>query len=298
MRFLGIDLAWAEGSDAKPARDSGVVALDSSGEVVDAGWTKGLVQTQAWIAELAQADTLLFIDAPLVVDNSSGQRLCETQVGRCYGRWKVSANTTNLQSPRLAGVHLRQRLEALGWRYDDGRSGPPTAARVMSECYPYTTLVGAWELNYPLERPRYKRKPRSLPVAEFRTLRAAACDGLIARLGALRSTDPPLDLSSHQETRALLEQSSPYAEVAYKRREDLIDALICVDSRCVASVRLRALPSAGADVWPPRFTGDDHRPMSPRATDQSRPTDVAPQPVRRRGHAHTLRPIRSLLWGP
>jgi hypothetical protein len=139
MRFLGIDLAWAEGSEAKPARETGVVALDPSGEVVDAGWTKGLVQSQAWIAEVGQADTLLFIDAPLVVDNPSGQRLCETQVGRCYGRWKVSANTTNLQSPRLAGVHLRQRLEALGWRYDDGRSGPPTAARVMSECYPYTT---------------------------------------------------------------------------------------------------------------------------------------------------------------
>ena len=99
MRFLGIDLAWAEGSDARPARDSGVVALDQSGEVVDAAWTNGLAQIQAWIAEFGHADTLLFIDAPLVVDNPSGQRLCERQVGRCYGRWKVSANTTNLQSP-------------------------------------------------------------------------------------------------------------------------------------------------------------------------------------------------------
>jgi predicted RNase H-like nuclease len=227
MRVLGIDLAWAKGSDARPARDSGVVALDQSGEVVDAGWTNGLVQTQAWIAEFGQADTLLFIDAPLVVDNLSGQRLCERQVGRCYGRWKVSANTTNLQSRRLAGVHLRQRLEALGWRYDDGRSGPPTSARVMSECYPYTTLVGAWELDYPLERPVYKRKPKHLSWAEFRPLRAATCDELITRLAALRLADPPLELSSHQETRKLLEQSSPQADVAYKRREDLIDAVIC-----------------------------------------------------------------------
>jgi predicted RNase H-like nuclease len=227
MRFLGIDLAWGEGSEAKPAHDSGVVALDQSGEVVDAGWTSGLAPTQAWIEEFAQADTLLFIDAPLIVDNPFGQRLCETQVGRCYGRWKVSANTTNLQSSRLAGVHLRQRLEALGWRYDDGRSGPPTVARVMSECYPYTTLVGASELGYLLERPRYKRKPKRVPLAEFSPLRAAACDELIARLGALRSADPPLDLSSHQETRALIEQNSPHTEVAYKRREDLIDAVIC-----------------------------------------------------------------------
>jgi predicted RNase H-like nuclease len=178
-------------------------------------------------AEFAQADTLLFIDAPLIVDNPAGQRRCETHVGRCYGRWRVSANTTNLGSSRLAGVHLRQRLEALGWRYDDGRSGPPTVARVMSECYPYTTLVGASELGYPLERPRYKRKPKSLRWAEFRPLRAAVCDELIARLGVLRSADPPLDLSSHQETRALVEQRSPHADVAYKRREDLLDAVIC-----------------------------------------------------------------------
>jgi predicted RNase H-like nuclease len=227
MHFLGIDLAWAEGSGARPARDSGVIVLDQSGEVVEAGWTSGLAPTQAWIEEFARAHTLLFIDAPLIVDNPSGQRLCETQVGQCYGRWKVSANTTNLRSSRLAGVHLRQRLEVSGWRYDDGRSGPPTVARVMSECYPYTTLVGASKLGYLLERPPYKRRPKSVPSAEFRPHRAATCDELIARLNALRSADPPLDLSSHRETRALVEQSSPHANVAYKRREDLIDAVIC-----------------------------------------------------------------------
>jgi predicted RNase H-like nuclease len=282
MRFLGIDLAWAEGSGASPARDSGVVALDQSGEVVDAGWTKGLVQTQAWIVEFGQADTLLLIDAPLVVHNPSGQRLCERQVGRCYGRWKVSANTTNLRSPRLAGVHLRQRLEALGWRYDDGRSGPLTSGWVMSECYPYTTLVGAWELGYTLERPRYKRRPKHLPLAEFRPLRAAACDELITRLGALVSADPPLDLSSHQETRALLEQSSPHVDVAYKRREDLIDAVICAWTAALwfrfGFERCQVL---GLVSGPPDAQATIIAPCRPEQRITSRPTDVATRPVRR-----------------
>jgi predicted RNase H-like nuclease len=48
----------------------------------------------------------MFVDAPLVVANETGQRLCETQVGQRYGRWKVSANTTNIHSPRLAGVQF------------------------------------------------------------------------------------------------------------------------------------------------------------------------------------------------
>jgi hypothetical protein len=67
---------------------------------------------------------------------------------------------TNLRSPRLAGVTLRRRLEKQDWRYSDGHSGPPVAGRWCCECYPYTTLVGAPELGYDLERPRYKRKPR------------------------------------------------------------------------------------------------------------------------------------------
>lgn len=47
MRFLGIDLAWGEGSSAKPANRSGVVALDEHGQVLNAGWTIGLVDTAA-----------------------------------------------------------------------------------------------------------------------------------------------------------------------------------------------------------------------------------------------------------
>jgi predicted RNase H-like nuclease len=225
--FIGIDLAWGEGTERILPRDSGLVALGESGAVIDAGWTRGLEATQTWIEHVAQGDTLLFIDAPLIVDNPHGQRLCEKQVGQRYSRWKVSANSTNLSSPVQAGVRLRQRLEAFGWHYDDGRSGPRGAGRVMSECHPYTTLVGANELGYGLERPVYKRKPKSLSAAEFRPVRAASCDDLIVRLASLRSADPPLDLLSHPETRALVDQASPPVDHAYKRREDLIDAVIC-----------------------------------------------------------------------
>jgi hypothetical protein len=90
MRFLGIDLAWGEGSEVKPAHDSGVVALDQSGEVADAGWTSGLAPTQAWIEEFAQADTLLFIDAPLIVNNPSGS---------ACARRKLAAATDGGRSP-------------------------------------------------------------------------------------------------------------------------------------------------------------------------------------------------------
>src|SRR5438094_954327 len=97
MHFLGIDLAWGEGSAEKIA----------------------------WVEDTAGDHALLFVDAPLIVENATGQRLCEKQTGQRYGRWKVSANTTNLSSLWLGGVALRRELEARGWRYDDGRAGPP-----------------------------------------------------------------------------------------------------------------------------------------------------------------------------
>jgi len=166
MRVIGIDLAWGEGSEDKLANETGLVAAEPSGEIVDAGWARGLDETVAWVERVATADTLLMVDAPLVVSNASHQRLCEKQVSERYMHpWKVGANSTNKGSKRLAGAALLGVLEPAGWRYHDGCSGlPPASGRHLAEVFPYTTLVGAPELGYDLERPIYKpqRRPKSL----------------------------------------------------------------------------------------------------------------------------------------
>jgi hypothetical protein len=187
-RFIGVDLAWREGSAGLEANETGVAVIDGDGQILDAGWTRGVEQTIGWADRAAaDGDAVLFVDAPLVVRNESGQRLCETQVGQRYGRWKVSANTTNTHSPRLAGVQLLRLAALSGWRYSDGSGGPPGAGRFVSETYPYATLVGAAELGYDTERPRYKRKPPRLPAAQWRAERAATCDMLIGRLTSSRA---------------------------------------------------------------------------------------------------------------
>jgi predicted RNase H-like nuclease len=222
VRFLGVDLAW---TDSTTAKETGVVAVERDGRVAAAGWTTGVKESVAWVNEHAGADAFAFVDAPLVVLNPSKQRLCEKQVGQRYGRWKVSANSTNLTSPRLAGVSMRRELQAQGWRYADGLSRVPRRGRFVSECYPYTTLVGAPELGYDRERPLYKRKPHALSVAEWRPIRAAACDELVRRLAALRTASPPLDVRSYPATKRLL-RGSPLDDREYKHHEDLIDALL------------------------------------------------------------------------
>lgn len=227
-RFLGVDLAWREVNDTGLANESGVAVIDTTGRILDAGWTRGLEETIGWINTAAgSGSALLFVDAPLIVTNPTGQRPCEQQVGQRYGRWQVSANSTNTRSPHLAGVTLHRELQATGWTYSDGTDWPPAAAHTMYECYPYTTLVGAPELGYDKARPRYKRKPKSIPAALWRPQRAAACDELIRRLSSLDSVDPPLLLDSHPVTLALSHEPSPVNDGYYKHREDLVDALIC-----------------------------------------------------------------------
>ena len=151
----------------------------------------------------------------------------DDQVGQRYGRLTVSAYTTNTHSPRLAGVKFLRLARLSGWRYSDGSGGPPTAGRFVSETYPYATLVGASELGYDIERPRYKRKRLHRSAAQWRAERAATCDTLIRRLGQLADADPPLLLQSHPVTKDLAGQPSPASDAAYKHREDLIDALLC-----------------------------------------------------------------------
>lgn len=94
------------------ANETGVVALDSDGRIRDAGWTVGVPQTIDWIAGHAGRQAMLFIDAPLVVFSVDGQRLCVKQVGQRYGKWKVSANSTNLSSHRLARRRRRSLRKA------------------------------------------------------------------------------------------------------------------------------------------------------------------------------------------
>ena len=224
---IGIDLAWADES-RKKANESGIVMLDPVGDVAAADWTVGIDETMAWLDGHAPADALLFVDAPLVVNNETGQRRCEKQVGQRYGRWQVSANSTNRQSPRLAGVELLRRLQGRGWTYHDGIGGPPSdPGRFVSECYPFTTIVGAQELGYAMERPRYKRRPKGMSSADFRTLRNAECDELIRRVNRLKEADPPINLCTHAETRRLVAERSPAGQKDYKHREDLLDAALC-----------------------------------------------------------------------
>lgn len=152
--YIGIDLAWGEGTAAQAANETGLAVINESGTVLGAGRARGIPAVADWIAETAEPGSVLAIDAPLVIHNETGMRLCQCQTGMGYGRWKVSANASNTVMGWQGGIALRNRLEEMGFVYIDGTARPHPLERTFFECYPFTTIVGMEELGYDNERPR------------------------------------------------------------------------------------------------------------------------------------------------
>lgn len=225
-QYIGLDLAWGEGTAARLANETGYAVFDKNGIISDAGWLRGLDAVVEWVVATARPGAIIAIDAPLVVINPTGMRECEREVGQRYGRWKVAANASNTAKSDLAGVRLRERLELAGFVYTDGTTPPAPGAISMFECYPYTAIVGTPEFGYD-ERPRYKRTIKSLTPPQRRESRAAACDGLINRMHEIAPRIVPINLLSHPAVASLVEEPSPVNDAAYKHREDLLDAVIC-----------------------------------------------------------------------
>lgn len=90
MPSIGVDLAWGE-----RAR-TGLCALDEGGTVLGstvAGTDDEIVQ---WCAPfLKEASVVVSIDAPLVVPNIAGRRLCESALSRCYGSRNAAPHSSN-----------------------------------------------------------------------------------------------------------------------------------------------------------------------------------------------------------
>ncbi|AJW79351.1 DUF429 domain-containing protein [Clavibacter michiganensis] len=227
-RFLGIDLAWAEGTAARPARETGLACIDASGRVLALETARGIDEVVAWVDRWQGPGAVAAVDGPLVVANATGSRLAEKEVASRYGRLGISAYPSNRGLPAQGAVALRRRLEEAGWEYDDGSDadrGPD--ARTMLECYPYTTLVGAPELGFAAMKPRYKRLAPLLATADRRPHRAAEFRMVLAAVAGLARADPPLDVTTHPRAAALVADGPAMVERQHKHLEDLLDGLLC-----------------------------------------------------------------------
>ncbi|MEE6274544.1 DUF429 domain-containing protein [Georgenia sp. MJ206] len=206
--YLGVDLAWST-----RAR-TGLAAVDAHGRLV----TSASVQTDEEIVEWAGRPgwtvRTAAADAPLIVTNATGQRDCEREVSRVFGRYGASCHASNLTRPYFNPPRGASLAERLGWSLDPDQA--PAGRPVCLEVYPHPAMVGLFELGTVLP---YKAKG-GRPFVR----RHAAFLELMRHMESL----PVLELTVNDRwltIRGTAEKATRPFEL--ERLEDEVDAVFC-----------------------------------------------------------------------
>jgi predicted RNase H-like nuclease len=141
MVFIGVDLAWQ--SERNPSGASVLHLSRDRLELVDVSLPlRSLVEVQNYIERFTGTRTVVAIDAPLIVTNSTGMRDCERELGMRYGGRHASCHATNLTLyPNPASVRLGKWLAEQGF-FHPGVVGD----RTMLEVYPHAAFVALFDL--------------------------------------------------------------------------------------------------------------------------------------------------------
>ncbi|OVE81080.1 hypothetical protein BVY04_04160, partial [bacterium M21] len=136
MRLAGIDFAWV------PESNGTAIAI---GRLSEKGLCADTIFEQLYGMDsiLSALDAYpdlqgIAIDASLVINNQTGQRLAEREVSRDYGAKRAGCHATNLTLyPAPASVELAKQLDYRGFCY----FGQSEQERSFIECYPHPAII-------------------------------------------------------------------------------------------------------------------------------------------------------------
>lgn len=210
MIIAGVDLAWQ--SENNPT----AIAY---GNIADNVLTVCMIESAVYgidsvFGMLNSIDGLMgvSIDAPLIINNTSGQRLCEKEIGRAYGSKGASCHTSNTKLyPDAKSVHLSKRMLESGFSHLKGD-------RWQIECYPHPAIIEIFALN---ERLKYKKGT----VADKRSGQKILA-ALLRRLNG----NSTLGLAISGEVNRILDESNieSLRGQALKSNEDALDSVLCL----------------------------------------------------------------------
>jgi predicted RNase H-like nuclease len=239
MYFAGVDLAWGT------RNPTGVAVVDSEGELVCAAAVRDDDEILAALRPYVHGDCVVGFDAPLVVNNPTGQRPAETALNRDFRRFEAGAHPANTGKPEFANGPRAARLaEALGLDMDP-RSATPRRA---IEVYPHAATVALFRLERTL---KYKAKPG-------RTLERLKSELLLLMDGVerLADTDVPVRVANQHDWVALRTQvTAAQRKSDLRRAEDPVDAVVCAyvalySQRCPARITIYGDFASGYIVTP------------------------------------------------
>ena len=187
------------------------------GLLVHIGAAQDDTTIRAVLDPYVQGDCLVAFDAPLVVNNPTGQRPSEAALNRDFAKFEAGAHPTNTGKPEFAGVPRAARLaKALDLDIDPDS----TSGRRAIEVYPHPATVALFRLGRTL---KYKAKPgRSVVQLRSELLR------LMDLIEGLAQAAPPLRVTDNDgwvELRRAVETAERKSDM--RRAEDPVDAVVC-----------------------------------------------------------------------
>lgn len=214
-RFIGVDLGWKTdkyhtGIAVASATESGAILETVSSGIASLG------AAASFVIENSRRSAVVAVDAPLVVTNQSGQRPCETEIGRRFGRHDASAPTTNLGLyPDPCGVRFRRALEAAGFtQCADPAAIQGRKDRSLFEVYPHPAQVVLFNLDKTLKYRKGTVTQKRVALGDYRGHLRRLCDAVGFQVPANLTWLFHLALDS-------------MAGRQLKRHEDTLDAIFC-----------------------------------------------------------------------
>jgi predicted RNase H-like nuclease len=147
LTFVGIDLAW------KATNRTGLAVVNDAGQLTESSSAHSDAEIEAWLALNATEAVVVAVDAPLIVENPTGQRMAEKLIGQAYGKYGASAYSANTTNPLFNPPRAQVLASRMSWDVDPSTpTGDGTT--VCIEVYPHPALVGLFQLP---ERILYKK---------------------------------------------------------------------------------------------------------------------------------------------
>jgi predicted RNase H-like nuclease len=207
MYFVGLDLAWGENNH------TGVAVVDADGRLLHVGAAHDDASIEAAVAQFVNGECLVAIDAPLIVNNATGYRLCETALNRDFQRFEAGARPAYTDKPEFKDPRATRIATSLGLDMDPTSGG----ARRAIEVYPHPATVVLFGLEKTLKYKRGVFEARQRELLRLMTM-----------IEGLDKATPRLRVNHNVawvELRKRVEAATRPSQL--DRDEDPVDAVIC-----------------------------------------------------------------------
>jgi len=211
MKFIGVDLGWKTG-------ESGLCFLEwknSQLQVIDITCRLSLAEILEWLENHDSSDegAMIAVDAPLLIPNTTGTRLCDRLTHKYFGRYHAGCYPANLGRPFAERtVRFGKNLETRGFNHAPNIE-PQKIGRYQIEVFPHPAMIHLFQLSRIL---KYKKGNLAEKKAELQKLQHYIQTILPNLIPALDLTDFPLLTLPLSLTGKQL-----------KAIEDQLDSLIC-----------------------------------------------------------------------